>query len=291
MAGVDEKTMFGDTSSFALQMKRLINNKDMSDIKFLIGPNRKPVYAHRCLLSARCDVFRAMFLDQAKNKESQDVPFVMSDISMEIFMPILEFIYTNAVTLSSKNAVDVLGSALEYGMDDLRKLSVRYLIENLSINTASEAMQAAVTYGQDELREKALNYTENNTSGVFKTKGFHEMSEDALSVVLDSDQLQLDELDILNAVREWATVNSVVLSKPVNEVAKKVIWNVRLALLSPDELAKVEKENEKDHMVPVELMSMAWRFHALRKPDKKNAFTKRRKGTTLRDSHKGLENL
>ena len=37
------------------------------------------------------------------------------------------------------------------------------------------------------------------------------MSEDALSVTLQSDLLLLDEIEILSAVKEWATVNSVSL--------------------------------------------------------------------------------
>lgn len=44
---------------------------------------------------------------------------------------------------------------------------------------------------------------------VFKSKGFQEMSEDALCVVLKSDHLMLDEMVIYRAVKEWATVNSV----------------------------------------------------------------------------------
>ena len=35
------------------------------------------------------------------------------------------------------------------------------------------------------------------------------MSEDALITVLRSDNLLLDEADILDKVKEWATVNSV----------------------------------------------------------------------------------
>ena len=44
---------------------------------------------------------------------------------------------------------------------------------------------------------------------VFRSQGFNEMSEDALVTVLQSDNLLLDEADILDKVTEWATVNSV----------------------------------------------------------------------------------
>jgi len=54
-----------------------------------------------------------------------------------------------------------------------------------------------------------LDFIEENTESVFRTKGFHELSEEALSLLLQSDKLMMDELEILAAVREWATVNSV----------------------------------------------------------------------------------
>ena len=44
---------------------------------------------------------------------------------------------------------------------------------------------------------------------VFKTKGLHEMSDAALAKVLQSDNLTIDEPDVLAAVKEWAAVNSV----------------------------------------------------------------------------------
>ena len=44
---------------------------------------------------------------------------------------------------------------------------------------------------------------------VFKTKGFQELSESALCVLLQSNQLTLDEIEILASVKEWAAINSV----------------------------------------------------------------------------------
>ena len=86
---------------------------------------------------------------------------------------------------------------------------------------------------------------------VFKSRGFNEMSEDALAFVLKSDRLNMDEADILEKVTEWATVNSVVTGASLKEVAKQVINNVRFALLDPEKLSRVEKENTKKDYIPV----------------------------------------
>ena len=44
---------------------------------------------------------------------------------------------------------------------------------------------------------------------VFVSTGLNEMSEDSLAFVLKSDKLKLDELEILEKVKEWASVNAV----------------------------------------------------------------------------------
>ena len=69
----------------------------------MIGTARKVVLAHRSLLSARCEIFRVMFTDKSQSHQDTEVPLVLSDMTIEIFMPMLEYIYTNCVTLTRKN--------------------------------------------------------------------------------------------------------------------------------------------------------------------------------------------
>ncbi|KAL5014541.1 hypothetical protein ScPMuIL_008811 [Solemya velum] len=262
-------TMKGDISEFAEEMKKLIINKEFSDIKFLVGPHRKTIYAHRCILSSRCQVFKAMFAEQAQKNGmmDKDVPFVLSDMSPDVFIAMIEFIYTNCVTLTPSIAVDVLATSLEYGLDALKKLCVEYLSENVRVNNACEMVQAGVTYGQEKLVTTAVVFIEHHTEDTFKSKGFEELSGDALSQILLSEKLTLDELEIVKHVRQWAAINSVVLSKPISEVAQSVVIHLRLPLLSPEELEHLEQENQKDNFIPVENFNAAWRLHALRHGD------------------------
>ena len=107
---------------------------------------------------------------------------------------------------------------------------------------------------------------------VFKSPGFNEMSEDALSFILKSDKLTMDEGDILEKAKEWAHVNSVrihrnlifiyilcilppflkvVTGSTLSDVAKMVIQHVRLPLLEPEALSEIELQNAKDQFIPV----------------------------------------
>ena len=97
-----------------------------SDIRFVVGEERQAIYAHKCLLAARCEVFKAMFAVQKNETESSGTPLVLSDIKPSIFLAVLEFIYTNCSSLSTDMVIDVLAASIEYGLDGLTKVISMY---------------------------------------------------------------------------------------------------------------------------------------------------------------------
>ena len=52
-------------------------------------------------------------------------------------------------------------------------------------------------------------YFDEHTYDIFNSATFKELSAAALSFVLKSNNLKMDEYEIYNAVRSWATINSV----------------------------------------------------------------------------------
>ena len=58
------------------------------------------------------------------------------------------------------------------------------------------------------------------------------MSDEALAVALASDNLNIDEVDIIKAVREWATVNSVSHHSVVSFIIRYVLYNVANGIYS-----------------------------------------------------------
>ncbi|XP_038269710.1 BTB/POZ domain-containing protein 19 isoform X2 [Dermochelys coriacea] len=187
-------------------------------------------------------------------------------------------------------ALEVLTSAVEYGLDDLRKLCVEFLVGALSVELVCEALQAAVTYGQMDLQEHCLVFVEDHTREVVQTRSFHELSGAALVVVLHSDRLAIDEPDLIRAVREWAHVSSAVLERPVAEVAAGPVRELRLPLLSPRELAALESHNQRDPLIPVECIAEAWKCHVLRKGrGAPSRLCQCRRGTQPREHHSYLQ--
>lgn len=80
------------------------------------------ICAHKCLLAARCEVFRAMFAVQ--KEEEQPAPLVLTDIKPKTFLAVLEFIYGNCCNLTVDSVVDVMAASIEYGLDGLTKVKI-----------------------------------------------------------------------------------------------------------------------------------------------------------------------
>ncbi|XP_072275387.1 BTB/POZ domain-containing protein 19 [Pyxicephalus adspersus] len=286
-------TLGGKSSGLPSALRGLINNAQFSDVSFVVGKERQVIHAHRCILACRCPVFQRMFSHQLQAERSPQelqVPFVLADTTPSVFLAVIEFIYTNSVTLTCDIALEVLTSAVEYGLDELRKLCVDFIGQSLSVELACEAFQAAVTYGQTDLRQRCLAFIERHTQEIVRTQSFRELSDLGIVSILQSDRLTLDEVPLIRAVREWAHVSSVVLDMPVAEVAQDAVRELRLFLLSPEELTTLERENAKDELIPEIQIAQSWKFHALKKViDSEPHIFRRRRGTLPRDHHRYLD--
>ncbi|POI21939.1 hypothetical protein CIB84_014313 [Bambusicola thoracicus] len=199
-------------------------------------------------------------------------PFILGNVQPEVFLAVIEFLYTNSVTLNSHT------------------LCVEFIKDTLSVEQVCEALQAAVTYGQADLQQHCLAFIESHTMAVVRTRGFHELSDTVLARVLRSDHLAADELDLVQAVREWAHVSSAVLERPVPEVATLPVQELRLPLLAPSELAMLESQNQRDLLIPVDSIAAAWRSHALRhRSGVPSHLCRPRHGTRPRNHHRHLD--
>ncbi|CAH2310611.1 Hypothetical predicted protein [Pelobates cultripes] len=89
---------------------------------------------------------------------------------------------------------------------------------------------------------------------IIKTQSFRELSDLGLLSILQSNRLTIDEVPLIHAVREWAHVSSVVLDLPVPRIAVDVVKELRLFLLSLEELTTLENENLQDELIPVRYM-------------------------------------
>jgi len=105
-------------------LRKLLEDDICTDCTFAVGTNNAIVKAHRSILIARCEYFRAMFQGGLKESRSEkDTPIPMPDMDEITFRQILIFLYTGEVDmLSEKNIFPLMVAAQQFQIDDLKEL-------------------------------------------------------------------------------------------------------------------------------------------------------------------------
>eukprot|EP00941_MAST-03F_sp_MAST-3F-sp1_P001907 g1907.t1 len=83
----------GGGSSLVWDLRALVNQEARSDVTFIV--EGRPIYAHRCIIMARCEPLEIML--DGPMKESQMGKITIPDTRYEVFLAFLEFLYTDDV--------------------------------------------------------------------------------------------------------------------------------------------------------------------------------------------------
>ncbi|VDM72809.1 unnamed protein product [Strongylus vulgaris] len=104
----------------------LFLNTDFSDVIFVVDGEKFP--AHKVLLAARSDYFRAMLYGGLK--ESDEGEIVLEETNVFAFRILLRYIYTAKLTLleyKEEQVMEILGLAHKYGFVKLQNAIADYL--------------------------------------------------------------------------------------------------------------------------------------------------------------------
>jgi len=132
--------------------KLLIKEKD-SDVTFTIGDEK--IKAHRLILSARSEYFDAMFHSRMKEDADKDVE--IHDCEPEIFMRIIEFLYTDTPPEDiDEISMKLLPYADQYLVTSLKNHCANSLKNNLSPENIKEVLILAHTHNCPSLKERCF---------------------------------------------------------------------------------------------------------------------------------------
>eukprot|EP00922_Rhytidocystis_sp_ex-Travisia-forbesii_P052418 GHVS01077748.1.p1 GENE.GHVS01077748.1~~GHVS01077748.1.p1 ORF type:complete len:505 (+),score=103.99 GHVS01077748.1:458-1972(+) len=146
-------------STLLSDLRQLINNKELADVSFLV--EGQPVYATRALLAARSDHFRALFYGGMKEAhQTADQPIIIQDVSHEVFLAILEYLYTDTLPagLSSESAVQLLIAAQRFLLDRLKGLCEDICRRGITVENVVNLLLAAEAHHAEGLKIICMEY-------------------------------------------------------------------------------------------------------------------------------------
>jgi hypothetical protein len=136
-----------------LQLKDHFNQKDLADVIFLV--EGKPIYAHKLVLCLSSQVYRAMFLNEFKEKKEHRVEIKVPNYSHDVFLLVLQYMYTGDIDLSLQEAtvrgasesieriVAILELADHLLLDHLKERCERALMHAVNVTSIEFLMQFA----------------------------------------------------------------------------------------------------------------------------------------------------
>ncbi|XP_046727510.1 LOW QUALITY PROTEIN: BTB/POZ domain-containing protein 9 [Silurus meridionalis] len=215
------------------QLAALVPAEEYSDVTFLVEEKRFP--AHRVILAARCQYFRALLYGGMRESQPQ-AEVRLEDTREEAFSMLLRYLYTGRAILSEakeETLLDFLGLAHRYGLQPLEASTCDYLRTLLNAQNVSLIFDVASLYHLSSLAEACCSYMDRHAVEVLKSDGFLALSKSALLTVVRRDSFAASEREIFQALCRWCKQNS------EDPGARDVMSAVRLPLMSLTEMLNV----------------------------------------------------
>ncbi|XP_055924819.1 speckle-type POZ protein B-like [Argiope bruennichi] len=177
----EQDEAFDTSSSYTKDMERLLEEGDLSDV--ILRTRSKSFPAHKCVLSARSPVFKAMFKDvEEKASKYVEIP----DMDGDTLRDLLSYIYTNEVgELKWQSALKFYRAADEYELLDLKKKCSIFFRSHLSASNACAVLILADTHHDQRLRGTAKDFIINQRKEFFTSDAWRSFKEENFKLYVE----------------------------------------------------------------------------------------------------------
>ncbi|XP_017066959.1 uncharacterized protein LOC108105054 [Drosophila eugracilis] len=186
----------------------LLHSEKWADCRFLVGSgsssNQRIIAGHKLLLAMASPVFERMFYGNLPDKTD---PIVIPDVQPEAFEAMLEYIYTDRITIGSfDKACELCYVAKKYMLPHVVTRCTHFLWADLSPKNACRAYEFAKLFDEPRLMQSSMDLIAANTREVLSDPSFLDIEVSTLMAILDQNRLNIDsELDLFNCLLKFAS--------------------------------------------------------------------------------------
>ncbi|KAL7742775.1 hypothetical protein ACLKA6_019590 [Drosophila palustris] len=226
----------------------LLHSEKWADCRFLVGtpPNQRIICGHKLLLAMASPVFERMFFGQLPDKTD---PIIIPDVQPEAFEAMLEYIYTDRITIGSfDKACELCYVAKKYMLPHVVTRCTHFLWADLSPKNACRAYEFAKLFDEPRLMQSSMDLIAANTREVLSDPSFLDIEVSTLMAILDQHRLNIDsELDLFNCLLKFASERGILNENPNDAAAPS--GNNNKSRLSPERHADMTGQEDNDLLV------------------------------------------
>eukprot|EP00522_Entomoneis_paludosa_P015141 CAMPEP_0172461150 /NCGR_PEP_ID=MMETSP1065-20121228/39564_1 /TAXON_ID=265537 /ORGANISM="Amphiprora paludosa, Strain CCMP125" /LENGTH=675 /DNA_ID=CAMNT_0013216385 /DNA_START=12 /DNA_END=2039 /DNA_ORIENTATION=- len=172
-------TLRSDAISIATALHKAINDEEFSDVTFLLEGNR-PIHAHRVILTGKCEFFATMFragMRESSSTENGPPIIPIPNVRYDIFLLVLNYLYTDKVHVHVDDAVELCSLAEMYGLDRLQKICCTAVKQKLTAGKTAAVLQLATVCHCHVIKEICMKFVMQNFIEFSKSDGINQLSQ------------------------------------------------------------------------------------------------------------------
>ncbi|XP_060662723.1 uncharacterized protein LOC132795832 [Drosophila nasuta] len=200
----------------------LLHSEKWADCRFLVGtpPNQRIISGHKLLLAMASPVFERMFYGNLPDKTD---PIIIPDVQPEAFEAMLDYIYTDRITIGSfDKACELCYVAKKYMLPHVVTRCTHFLWADLSPKNACRAYEFAKLFDEPRLMQSSMDLIAANTREVLSDPSFLDIEVSTLMAILDQHRLNIDsELDLFNCLLKFASERGILNEHGTEETLPK----------------------------------------------------------------------
>ncbi|CAL1282224.1 unnamed protein product [Larinioides sclopetarius] len=171
-------------------LQSMLDDRTLFDVKLRTTNRTYP--AHKCILSARSPVFKAMFSNNMKEKISEYID--IEDFDDDTITLMLQYIYTAEVKeLDWETALHLYQASDMYEILTLRNVCSFYLKANLCPSDACETLVLADLHDDDDLKSYVQDFILKDIKNIVKSEEWEHLRKFNPKLAADTVHLEITD--------------------------------------------------------------------------------------------------
>ena len=168
----------------------------------------KEFAAHKAVLAAASPFFLSLLISDMRESKEHLIRIELEEATASVMEDVLQYIYTGNVSVTEKNAHNLVATADYLLLPGPKTVAGRYLTENLATENCIFNYYFADKYQCEELKEGAGNMINSDFSAVMETEDFVSLDVKQVMEWVSSDDITVNtEEEVFKGIVKWVSHN------------------------------------------------------------------------------------